>query len=160
MFTKKQVRDHLRSPKVIRGIVFKPASGSRNMPKFLQLKGRRIHHTDMLEAGDSYRALFLWKDGNIFEKRKFSAWLFLSEGDDLTPIARMDYHPSHKGFHVHLNCEDARDLTNRALPGSKDLAVGRTRRWDPKVEIDRINLVDQALGCFCISMPSSEGGLF
>ncbi|MFP3979141.1 hypothetical protein [Marinobacter sp. KMM 10035] len=160
MFTRQQVRDHLRTPKAVRSVLFKPASASRNMPKFLQLKGRRIHHTDILDAGGSYRALFLWRDGNIFEKRKFSAWLFLSEGDDLTPIARMDYHPSHKGFHMHVNCEDSRDLTNRALPGAKELAIGRTRKWDPKVDIDRINLVDQALKCLRISMLSLEGGLF
>ena len=93
MFTRQQVRDHVNWPKTIRSIDFKPSGKSRGMPKFLQLKSRRVHHTDLLDAGGAYKVLFLWRDGDYFEKRKFSAWLFLTEGDDLTPIARMDYHP-------------------------------------------------------------------
>ena len=160
MFTRQQVMDHIRHPKAVRSIVFRPASKSRDMPKFLNMKSRRVEHTDLMDAGGNYRALFLWRDGAYFDKRKFSAWLFLSQGEDLIPIARMDYHPSHKGFHVHFNCEDGRDLTNRALPGVKELAFGKTRRLDPKLDIDRINLVDQALKCLGISLPSEKGGLF
>ena len=106
MFTRQQVRDHIRHPKAVRSIVFRPASKSRDMPKFLNMKSRRVEHTDLMDAGGNYRALFLWRDGAYFDKRKFSAWLFLSQGEDLIPIARMDYHPSHKGFHVHFNCVD------------------------------------------------------
>lgn len=160
MLTRRDVRGHIRFPKTVHSVVFKPSSKSRGMPKFLQLKSRRVEHTDLIDAGSDYRVLFLWRDGPYFEKRKFSAWLFLSSGEDLIPIARMDYHPSHKGFHLHLNCEDERDLTNRALPGAKELSFGKNRRLDPKLEIDRINLTEQALKCFRISLPSEQGGLF
>lgn len=160
MYTKEQVRDHLQATKYVDALDFKPASPSRGLPKFMRLRGKRIHHTDLLDVGGPYRALFMWRDGSIREKRAFSAWLFVADGADLVPVGRMDYHPSHRGLHVHVNCEDGRDLTNRALPGSKILNLKNTQKWDPKLEIDRINLTARALQCFNISLLEVEGGLF
>lgn len=160
MFTKRQVRDHLQAPKFIDYVDFRPAAPSRDLPKFLRLKSKRIHHSDLLDAGGSYRVLFVWRDGSIREKRAFGAWLFLAKDVELVPIARLDYHPSHRGLHLHLNCEDSRDLTNRGLPGAKILNLKNTQKWDPKTGIDRINLVNRALQCFSISLPTVEGGLF
>jgi len=160
MFTKQQVRDHLQARKSVEAINFKPASGSRSLPKFLRLKGKRLHHTDILDAGGFYRVLFVWRDGAIREKRAFAAWLFIARGSELVPVARMDYHPSHRELHVHMNCEERRDLTNRGLPGTKVLNLKNSRAWDPRQEIDRINLVGRALQCFSISLPEVEGGLF
>ena len=144
---------HLRQPKFVDCVDFKPAAASRELPKFLRLKGKRIHHTDLLDAGGLYRVLLMWRDGSIREKRAFGAWLFLAQGSELVPIVRMDYHPSHRGLHLHLNCEDSRDLTNRALPGTKILNLKTKQKWDPKTGIDRINLTSRALQCFSISLP-------
>jgi hypothetical protein len=160
MLSKQQVRDHLREPKLIDSVDFKHASSSRDMPKFLRLKGKRLHHTDVMDAGGPYRVLFVWRDGAILEKRSFAAWLFLAQGADLVPVSRLDYHPSHRGLHVHVNCEDGRDLVNRGLPGTKILNLKKTQNWNPKLEIDRINLVSRALNCFGISLTGAKGGLF
>lgn len=160
MLTRRQVRDHLQAPKWVDAVDFKAASSSREMPKFLRLKGKRIHHTNILDAGGLYRVLFVWRDGSILEKRSFAAWLFVAQGAELVPVVRMDYHPSHRGLHVHANCEDDRDLTNRALPGAKILNLKNTQNWDPKLGIDRINLVSRALQYFSISLVEAEGGLF
>lgn len=160
IFSREEIRRHIRQPKTIDSVKFRRASKSRDMPRFLKLRGERIHHTDVLNAGGPYRLLFLWRDGAGFTRRKFMVWLFLEKTDDLVPVARMDYHPSHKGFHVHLNCEERRDFTNRAMPGARDLALKGTRPLDPSLELDRTNLVGVAMRCFNIEFRQNNEGLF
>lgn len=51
MFFHKDVKRHLNAAKQIPGVEFKRASKSRNAPRFMRLKGHRIHHTDLMDAG-------------------------------------------------------------------------------------------------------------
>lgn len=162
MFSRRDIRTHLRARKVITDITFRQAAGKSRKPvAFLRLKGKRTHHTELLDCGGGYRALFSWRDGDIREKRCFYAWLFLAAGGaDLVPIARIDYHPSHKDLHIVLNCEDERDLTNRALPGCRELNLQRQRPLDPAQELDRQALIDCAMRTLGIEFAPLDGGLF
>lgn len=160
MFTRKQVRAHLGAMKRIDELNFRQAGRGRNSPGFLRLKGTRIYHTDLLDCGGPYRAIFIWRDGPIREKRAFYAWLLLSQGQGLEAIARIDYHPSHKDVHMVVNCEDRRDLINRALPGCKQLDLKRLRPLDPAIGIDRQALVTCAMGYLGIEFAPPIEGLF
>ena len=69
------------------------------------------------------RTIFLWKTAAIREQRALYGWLFQDTARGLLPLVRLDYHPSHKNLHLVLNCENRLDLTNRDLPGCKELAL-------------------------------------
>lgn|SRR5690554_3276365 len=161
MFTKRELRDCIKSPKVISDLEFKPVTKSRHIPKFIKFRSKnRVRCTDLLDAGDGYRAFFVWRDGPLRVKRAFNAWLFRAAGDDLVPLVRLDYHPSHRDLHIHVNCEDDRNLTNRMMPGCKLLNMKPHGKLDPGNEIDRQNLVGIAMDCFNIDFWSEDQGLF
>lgn len=162
VFSRHDIRDHFRAPKAINEITFRQAGGrSQSSAPFLRrIRGRRVHHTDVMDCGGAYRALFVWRDGEIREKRSFYAWLFIAKGEkDLIPLARIDYHPSHKDLHILVNCEDSRDLTNRALPGSRELTLTPLRALDPAEELDRQTLIRRAMEIFGIEFATPDGGL-
>ncbi|MDG5498934.1 hypothetical protein [Marinobacter sp. BGYM27] len=161
MITKRELREHLKSPKFVSGIEFTPVTKSRNLPRFVKFRSRgRVRCSDILDAGDGYRVMFVWRSGPARVKRLFSAWLFLAAGDDLVPLARLDYHPSHKGIHIHVNCDESRDHTNRMMPGCKSLNMKTTGDYDPDNSIDRQNLVGIAMDRFNIEFWQADQGLF
>lgn len=159
MFTRQQVRDHLNAPKQIAGVDFKPAAKKRALPKCLKIRPGRLHHTDLLNAGGDYRVMLLWRDGETRERRAFYGHLWLETHKGLVPVARLDYHPSHKDLHIVLNCQDERDLTNRGLPGCKELALKPKHKLDPAQELDRQSLVTAAMQCFNISFAAKPDEL-
>jgi hypothetical protein len=67
----------------------------------------------------------------------------------LYPLARIDYHPTHKKLHIVLNCEINRDFCNRSIPGGKELNLKLDKELDPRQEQDRqyfISIVCKRLG--------------
>jgi len=90
------------------------------------------------------------------EKRALYGWLFTQSGRGLVPIVRLDYHRSHKNLHVVANCEQARDLVNRGLPGCPEFAL-RPVEMDPDVPVDRMRFV--ALFCQRLNIQLGEAGL-
>ena len=69
-------------------------------------------------------------------KREYLAWLALEAQNDQAVIARLEYHPSHTGWHVHLKPDDMMKLAWGVVkqPGEKrvdckssvDPAVGKS----------------------------------
>ena len=131
---KKQTQKRLES------VAFHPAKKNK-LPKPLdKLGGTRLYATSLLNLGGDLRAVFVWKTGIIVEQRQLYGWLFQLVENGLLPIARMDYHPSHKNLHVVLNCERELDLINRGLPGCKEFAL-REVTLDPDNEQDRSHFI-------------------
>jgi hypothetical protein len=159
MFTKKEVRHHLGTHKEIDGVKFVRAKRGRLKSPYPRIKGGRTHHTDILDAGGSYQVLFAWKDGAVRERRSFYCWLWLERPDGLAPIARLDYHPSHKDLHVNLNCEGVLDLINRDCVACKEFNLHSKGQLDPAQERDREALIRVAMECFGIKFITPAGNL-
>lgn len=122
-------RRHLRAlkgtgGKRIESIQFSSLRRGR-LPKPLdKLAGSRFSATPLYEVGDDVRVVFIAKSGETRMQRQLYGWAFLSTERGLLPLVRMDYHPSHKGLHMVVNCERGLDLTNRGLPGCREFALG------------------------------------
>jgi len=117
------------------------AAKKGKLPKPLdKLGGARLHATSLMSLGGCLSAVFVWKTAPIVEQRQLYGWLFQEVEQGMLPLARMDYHPSHKNLHVVLNCERELDLTNRGLPGCKEFAL-REVTLDPDNEQDRFRFI-------------------
>lgn len=53
---------------------------------------------ELIDANYSYKLLVAFHKG----KAEFLAWLTMSKGTDQAVLARLEYHRSHLGWHVHL----------------------------------------------------------
>lgn len=156
---KKILRQHQnREKRLPNRPAFYPARRNR-LPKPLhQLSGPRLFTTDLLELAEVYRACFVWRNGELLSDTAFYGWLFEVRPKGMHPLAVMHYHPSHKPLHLLTPCEEDRDFTNRSLPGVREFNL-RTRRYDPRLERDRLDMI--AMFCDrCGIDLGSAGGLF
>ena len=100
--------------------------------------------TPLYEVGGDLRVAFVAKTAAAREQRQLYAWAFQATEKGLLPLARMDYHPSHKGLHMVLNCERGLDLTNRGLPGCREFALG-----DVELDADEDKDRNKFVALFC-----------
>lgn len=63
-----------------------------------------IHH--VAHSSNNLRLLIAFHAG----KNEYLAWLAIDTGKDLGLIARLEYHATHDGWHVHLKPSDLNDL--------------------------------------------------
>jgi len=146
--TRKEMLKHLKAYKHLPPFKFSPAKKGM-LPKPLNHLRSSHYCTDLLNLGSNYRLVFVWKDNELWERRAINAYFFLTKEDNLYPLARIDYHPSHKELHIHISCEDMRDLTNRNLAGIKEFNLKLKKPIDPAIETDRmrfVNIVSERLG--------------
>lgn len=138
----KILRTHKSRPKRLTDVpAFKPAKRGR-LPKPLhQIGGARIFATDLLSVAEIYRACFVWRDGSLLADTAFYGWLFEVRTNGMYPLAALHYHPSHKPVHLLTPCRQDRDFTNRQLPGAIEFSISH-RRLDPRIESDRMRLVE------------------
>lgn len=109
--------------KRLRSVEFKPLR-KRQLPKPLnQLGGPRMSASGLLPVADDLCVAFLIRSGETLARRAFFGYLFQQTQSGLLPLMILHYHPSHKGVHVLVNCETARDYTERQLPGAPELAL-------------------------------------
>ncbi len=155
----KALRKHKASSKRLTEMpAFKPAKRNR-LPKPLhQLSGARLFSTELLNVGDRYRACFIWRDGALLADTAFYGWLFEHRTNGLYPLASLHYHPSHKPVHLLTPCRMDRDFTNRQLPGAIEFHLSSGRRFDPRAEIDRSQLIEMFCQRCGIAL-GPEGGL-
>lgn len=126
--------------KRIESVQFSPLRRGR-LPKPLdKLAGTRLWATPLYEVSEDVRVVFIAKTGETRVQRQLYAWAFLAGERGLLPLARMDYHPSHKGLHLVVNCERGLDLTNRGLPGCNEFALAHVE-LDPDLPEDRSRFV-------------------
>jgi len=123
---------------------FKPAR-SRRLPKPFDRFGLRVYLSDLIDLGNDFRAVFLWRDGESLSRTAFYGHLLRDTERGLLPLAILHYHPSHKGIHGLFNCEVDRDYAGRHLPGGREFELKGTGGLDPRIEADRRRLI----GIFC-----------
>ncbi len=136
------LKKHKRAAKrLVSTPTFKSARKGR-LPKPLdKLGGSRVYSSDLMTVGNAYHVCFAWRDGTLLTDTTFLAWLFLGVPGELTPIAILHYHPSHKPVHLQTPCRDERDFTNRQLPGTNEFHISK-ERFDPRKDSDRLRLVE------------------
>lgn len=80
----------------------------------------------------------VWKDATEWKYRAMYAHFFYQITEPhLYPLAEVHYHPTHKGLHILLNCEDNRNLSNRHLAGAKEFNLKLHAPIDTALENDR-----------------------
>lgn len=61
-----------------------------------------------LETGaDRYRLLIAFEQG----KEQYQAWLGVEDGEDQALLARLEFHPTHRGWHCHVKPGDLGDVS-------------------------------------------------
>ena len=132
-----------RAPKVLREIKFRSVQKGAYPRPFDKLSGSKLRVSGLIDVGDDrLKVMFLWKDGDILERRSFYGYLMTDIDGVLVPLAIMHYHPSHKGLHMLTNCEVDRDFSGRLLPGARELAMSTPTGIDPSIDSDRNRLVN------------------
>lgn len=141
-------RQALKSAKAVTkrliGFGFKPAR-SRRLPKPFDRLGPRVSLSELIDLGNDFRAVFLWRDGESLSRTAFYGHLLRETERGLLPLAILHYHPSHKGIHGLFNCEVERDYVGRHLPGGREFEMKGEMGLDPRIEGDRHRLI----GIFC-----------
>jgi hypothetical protein len=136
------LRSHKQAEKVLNSLPsFKPLKRGKLPRPFNRVGGSSLHSTGLVHVGDDYLVCFMFKTGELWTDTHFYGYLLRRVGADLlSPLFEFHSHPSHKGFHCKMPCDDERDLTNRLLPGTPELAM-KTQRLDPRIDVDRAELV-------------------
>lgn len=131
-------------PKRLIDYEFKSAR-NRRLPKPFDRLGPRTNLSELIDLGNNFRAVFIWRDGESLSRTAFYGHLLCETERGLLPLAILHYHPSHKGIHGLFNCEVERDYVGRHLPGGREFALKGTTSLDPRIEGDRHRLI----GIFC-----------
>lgn len=139
MLTRKTLRAMKGAHKRLQKVEFRQIP--KGLPKPLdRLKGSKVRVCGLCDIGGDYRAFFIWKTAPELEGRALYGCLYRQHPHGLEPLARMDYHVSHKNLHILVNCEDERDLIGRGMPGCKELILSDVK-LDPDSEEDRNHFV-------------------
>jgi hypothetical protein len=139
------------------GYEFKPIKRNTMPAPLSKVGGARRQCTGLISVAEELRACFLWRDGEILERTAIYGWLFHQSNGSLVPLVRLDWHPSHKGLHVTLNCEGHYDLTGRDLVGGKEFDLSKSESFDPRAEEDRARFI--SLFCELCNITLGNGTL-
>lgn len=60
--------------------------------------------------GKSFRLLVFYRA----DKQEYGAWLGMEDDKDMKVIARLEFHASHPGWHMHTNCETDQTPSGRS----------------------------------------------
>lgn len=147
--TPRDLRSHKQALKILDKVpVFKPLKKGSLPAPFNRYKSKRVQSTSMLDVGENYSVVFMWRDGPTLTDRSFYGYLFLKlPTGSLSPVFEFHWHPSHKGLHCKVPCRTSQDFTDRTLPGAPELAITTSHKLDPNSDTDRQRLIS----AFCIA---------
>lgn len=152
---------HLKTEaKRMEGLAFTPHKKNRFPAPWQNVCVARRLSTGLVQVADDLHVGFIAKGGERYEQRAIYGCLFKGNPPNaLTPLLRLDWHPSHKGLHAVINCEDDRDLRGRNLSGKElDLRSYGVSFLDPEDEQDRLKFVD--IFCSVCNITLGGEGLF
>jgi len=147
--TPAELKEHKNAIKTLVGQpAFKPLKRGKLPRPFHRMGGSRYYATDIIELSDTYRAVFIYKDGPILSDTAFFGHMLCCLANkSLYPLFEFHWHPSHKGFHAKLPCRTDLDYTDRMLPGAPELRLTTIPTLDPRSDKGRAALIET----FCIA---------
>lgn len=142
------------------GLAFTPHRKNRFPAPWQHVSQARRLSTGLIQVDDDLHIGFIARGGLHYEERAMYGCLFKgTPPNPLVPLLRLDWHPSHKGLHVVINCEDDRNLRGRNLSGKEfDLSGYGVSFLDPEVEQDRLKFVE--IFCSVCNIAIGDEGLF
>ncbi|CAD1788742.1 hypothetical protein XSP_001045 [Xanthomonas euroxanthea] len=147
-------------PKRLIAAAFTAHQKRRFPPPLHKVQPSRRSSTNLISLGGDFYAAFVARTADTYEKK--AMYGFLLRGDkeaELTCLLRLDWHPSHKGMHCIVNCEQERDLSGRNLAGCKELALkdSPVSGLDPDIEDHRKEFI--RIFCDVCNISAGEAGL-
>ena len=123
-------------------------------------------HTFSLGNGWRWCVLELSDDGRRFRllvayersKAQYRAWLGLEAGTDQALLARLEYHPSHRGWHCHVKTGDLADVGCGVVKHAGERE--RVRLCNAKDELHVTDLDAVAIACRAFNVDADPGELF
>lgn len=91
-------------------------------------------------------------------KAQYRAWLGMEVGTDQALLARLEYHPSHRGWHCHLKTGEMSDVACGVIRES-----GRRERVKICRSDDDVSVTDSdalSIACRAFNVDADLGGLF
>jgi len=75
--------------------------------------------------GNQFRLLVFYRN----DKQEYEAWLGMVDGSDTKVLARLEFHATHPGWHLHTNCE-TNDTPSGRIGGNVHRSRLTSRRSD------------------------------
>ena len=101
-----------------------------------------------LASGDSqYRLLIAFDQG----KEQYLAWLGLADGEDQALLARLEFHPTHRGWHCHIKSGEAGDVSRGVVKQRDERLVLCSH--ENVFDVTRLNAVGIAFRVFNVVEP-------
>lgn len=109
---------------------------------------------DASDADTEYKILIAFDPG----REQYRAWLGLVSGHDLAILARLEYHPTHRGWHCHVKRGECSDVARGVVKEARH----RDRCWSchapDSFNVSQLDATKIAFRVFRVSQPAVEGG--
>jgi hypothetical protein len=94
-------------------------------------------------------------------KAQYRAWLGMVFGHDQALLSRLEFHPSHHGWHCHVKLGSVDKVVRGIVKESADYEKTRVCAVDHKFDVTQLDALNIALRTFnVVGTPPAEGGLF
>jgi hypothetical protein len=95
-------------------------------------------------------------------KAQYRGWLGVVCGHDQALIGRVEYHPSHHGWHVHIKCGQLSRVVRGVVKEAGDNEKCRICATEHKFSVTQLDALNIAFRAFNVigSAPAGEGELF
>jgi hypothetical protein len=93
-------------------------------------------------------------------KEQYQAWLGLEAGADQAVLARLEYHPSHRGWHCHLKIGEIDEVSWGVVKQPKTREVVKLCRKGGRFEVTELNALSVAFRVFNVKAGAGDGELF
>lgn len=105
-------------------------------------------------GGHTFRLLIAFHVG----KCQYQAWLGLEDGNDLALLGKLEYHPSHHGWHMHVRRGSVATVARGVVKESRDYEKCRLCRSKADYDVTESNATAIAFRAFNVTHPGV--GLF
>jgi hypothetical protein len=93
-------------------------------------------------------------------KAQYQAWLALEAGSDQALLARLEYHPTHRGWHCHVKKGLLKEVPVGIVKQPRTREGVRLCNDDSPFNVTEVDALGIACRAFNIDMSESAGGLF
>ena len=102
-------------------------------------------------AGDLYKLLIAFDPG----KEQYRGWLGRVVGSDLALLERLEFHPSHKGWHAHIKRGELADVARGVVKEQSQRDRSQPCPAPNIFTVTQLNAVSIAFRMFNVTMPDA-----